>query len=75
MMSPEDVAEVVMFVLTLRLRGHRVLEVALRPVSEESWGSLGRPSTAPHQPARPGGSARVGGGGRGCGREPGPCPG
>ena len=37
MMSAEDVAEVVMFVLT-RPRGHRVLEVALRPVAEESWG-------------------------------------
>jgi 3-oxoacyl-[acyl-carrier protein] reductase len=37
MMSAEDVAEVVLFVLT-RPRGHRILEVALRPVSETSWG-------------------------------------
>jgi NAD(P)-dependent dehydrogenase (short-subunit alcohol dehydrogenase family) len=37
MMSPGDVAAVVMFAIT-RPRGHRVLEIALRPVSEESWG-------------------------------------
>ena len=37
MMSAEDVAEAVMFVLT-RPRGHRVLELAFRPVKEESWG-------------------------------------
>jgi NADP-dependent 3-hydroxy acid dehydrogenase YdfG len=37
MMSPEDVAEVVLFVLT-RPRGHRILEMALRPVTEASWG-------------------------------------
>jgi 3-oxoacyl-[acyl-carrier protein] reductase len=37
MMSPEDVADVVMFVLT-RPRNHRILEVALRPVTETSWG-------------------------------------
>jgi 3-oxoacyl-[acyl-carrier protein] reductase len=37
MMSPEDVAELVLFVLT-RPRNHRILEVALRPVSEGSWG-------------------------------------
>jgi len=37
MMSPEDVAEVVVFVLT-RPRNHRILETAFRPVSEESWG-------------------------------------
>ena len=37
MMAPEDVAEVVLFVLT-RPRGHRILEVALRPVTETSWG-------------------------------------
>ena len=37
MMSPEDVADVVLFVLT-RPRNHRILEVALRPVTEESWG-------------------------------------
>jgi 3-oxoacyl-[acyl-carrier protein] reductase len=37
MMSAEDVAEVVMFVLT-RPRNHRILETALRPTSEPSWG-------------------------------------
>jgi NAD(P)-dependent dehydrogenase (short-subunit alcohol dehydrogenase family) len=37
MMSAEDVAEVVLFVLT-RPRGHRVLETALRPLIETSWG-------------------------------------
>jgi NADP-dependent 3-hydroxy acid dehydrogenase YdfG len=37
MMRPEDVADVVAFVLT-RPRGHRILEVALRPVTESSWG-------------------------------------
>ena len=37
MMRPEDVAETVMFVLT-RPRTHRILEVALRPVTETSWG-------------------------------------
>ena len=37
MMSAEDVAEVVMFVLT-RPRNHRILETALRPMSEPSWG-------------------------------------
>ena len=37
MMSAEDVAEVVLFVLT-RPRGHRILETALRPVIETSWG-------------------------------------
>ena len=37
MMSAEDVAEVVTFVLT-RPRNHRVLETALRPMSEPSWG-------------------------------------
>jgi NADP-dependent 3-hydroxy acid dehydrogenase YdfG len=37
MMSAEDVAEVVLFVLT-RPRNHRVLETALRPMTEESWG-------------------------------------
>jgi NAD(P)-dependent dehydrogenase (short-subunit alcohol dehydrogenase family) len=37
MMSPEDVAEVVLFCLT-RPRGHRILETALRPVTEPSWG-------------------------------------
>lgn len=37
MMRPEDVAETVLFVLT-RPRNHRILEVALRPVTEQSWG-------------------------------------
>jgi NAD(P)-dependent dehydrogenase (short-subunit alcohol dehydrogenase family) len=37
MMSPEDVAEVVLFVLT-RPRNHRMLETAFRPVTEPSWG-------------------------------------
>ena len=37
MMRPEDVAETVMYVLT-RPRTHRILEVAMRPVTEQSWG-------------------------------------
>jgi 3-oxoacyl-[acyl-carrier protein] reductase len=37
MMSAEDVAEAVLFVLT-RPRNHRVLEMAFRPLSEASWG-------------------------------------
>jgi NAD(P)-dependent dehydrogenase (short-subunit alcohol dehydrogenase family) len=37
MMTAEDVAEVVMFCLT-RPRGHRILETALRPMTEASWG-------------------------------------
>jgi 3-oxoacyl-[acyl-carrier protein] reductase len=37
MMTAEDVAEVVLFVLT-RPRGHRILETALRPVTEPCWG-------------------------------------
>jgi 3-oxoacyl-[acyl-carrier protein] reductase len=37
MMSAEDVAETVLFVLT-RPRNHRILEVALRPLTEQSWG-------------------------------------
>jgi 3-oxoacyl-[acyl-carrier protein] reductase len=37
MMAAEDVAEVVMFVLT-RPRNHRILETALRPMTEPSWG-------------------------------------
>lgn len=37
MMSAEDVAEAVMFVLT-RPRNHRILEMAFRPVTEGSWG-------------------------------------
>jgi len=37
MMSAEDVADAVLFVLT-RPRGHRILEVAFRPMGEQSWG-------------------------------------
>jgi 3-oxoacyl-[acyl-carrier protein] reductase len=37
MMTAEDVAETVLFVLT-RPRNHRILEVAFRPVTEGSWG-------------------------------------
>lgn len=37
MMSPDDVAETVLFVLT-RPRNHRILELAMRPVTETSWG-------------------------------------
>ncbi len=37
MMTSQDVAEVVTFVLT-RPRSHRILETALRPMTEESWG-------------------------------------
>ena len=37
MMSGEEVAEVVLFVLT-RPRTHRILETAFRPVTEPSWG-------------------------------------
>jgi 3-oxoacyl-[acyl-carrier protein] reductase len=37
MMTAEDVADVVMFVLT-RPRTHRILETALRPMTEQSWG-------------------------------------
>jgi NAD(P)-dependent dehydrogenase (short-subunit alcohol dehydrogenase family) len=37
MMSAEDVADVVLFVLT-RPRNHRILETAFRPVTEPSWG-------------------------------------
>jgi 3-oxoacyl-[acyl-carrier protein] reductase len=37
MMTSEDVAEAVRFVLT-RPRNHRILEMAFRPVSEPSWG-------------------------------------
>ena len=37
MMSPDDVAEVVLFVLT-RPRGFRMLDAAFRPVTEASWG-------------------------------------
>jgi NADP-dependent 3-hydroxy acid dehydrogenase YdfG len=37
MMTAEDVAETVLFVLT-RPRNHRMLETAFRPMSEPSWG-------------------------------------
>ena len=37
MMSAEDVAEAVMYVLS-RPRNHRILEVAFRPMDEQSWG-------------------------------------
>jgi NAD(P)-dependent dehydrogenase (short-subunit alcohol dehydrogenase family) len=37
MMSAEDVADVVLFCIT-RPRGHRILETALRPMTEPSWG-------------------------------------
>ncbi|MBA3687939.1 MAG: SDR family NAD(P)-dependent oxidoreductase [Chloroflexi bacterium] len=37
MMSPDDVAQAVIFVVT-RPRNHRILEIAFRPVSEPSWG-------------------------------------
>ena len=37
MMSPQDVADAVLFVLT-RPRNLRILEVAFRPMSEPSWG-------------------------------------
>jgi len=37
MMTPEDVAEVVLFTLT-RPRSMRILETAFRPMSEASWG-------------------------------------
>jgi NADP-dependent 3-hydroxy acid dehydrogenase YdfG len=37
MMTAEDVAEVVLFVLT-RPRNHRILETAFRPMIEPSWG-------------------------------------
>jgi NADP-dependent 3-hydroxy acid dehydrogenase YdfG len=37
MMSADDVADVVLFVLT-RPRNHRILETAFRPMTEPSWG-------------------------------------
>ncbi len=37
MMSADDVADAVLFVLT-RPRGHRILEMAFRPMTETSWG-------------------------------------
>jgi NADP-dependent 3-hydroxy acid dehydrogenase YdfG len=37
MMSAEDVAQVVLFVVT-RPRNHRILETAFRPMTEPSWG-------------------------------------
>jgi len=36
-MRPEDVADVIVFVLT-RPRGLRILETAFRPMKEASWG-------------------------------------
>jgi NADP-dependent 3-hydroxy acid dehydrogenase YdfG len=40
MMTAEDVADVVLFVLT-RPRSHRILETAFRPMREQSWGLRG----------------------------------
>jgi NAD(P)-dependent dehydrogenase (short-subunit alcohol dehydrogenase family) len=37
MMTADDVADVVLFVLT-RPRNHRILETAFRPMTEQSWG-------------------------------------
>ena len=37
MMRPEDVAEAILFVVT-RPRNQRILEVAFRPMTEQSWG-------------------------------------
>jgi len=37
MMTADEVAEVVLFVLT-RNPSHRILETALRPMTEASWG-------------------------------------
>jgi len=37
MMTADDVAEIVMFVLT-RPRTHRIVETAIRPMTETSWG-------------------------------------
>jgi NADP-dependent 3-hydroxy acid dehydrogenase YdfG len=37
MMTPEDVAELVVFILE-RPRRFRILETALRPMTEASWG-------------------------------------
>jgi len=37
MMKPQDVADAVLFVVS-RPRTHRILEVAVRPVTETSWG-------------------------------------
>jgi 3-oxoacyl-[acyl-carrier protein] reductase len=37
MMRAADVAEAVVYVLT-RPRSYRILELALRPMTEESWG-------------------------------------
>lgn len=37
MMDSQDVTDAVLFVLT-RPRGHRILELAMRPMTEESWG-------------------------------------
>lgn len=37
MMNADDVADAVLFALS-RPRGHRILEIAFRPTTEESWG-------------------------------------
>ena len=37
MMSAQEIADVVLFAVT-RPRGMRLLEVALRPMTEASWG-------------------------------------
>ena len=37
MMSADEVAAVVLFVL-MRPRNHRILETAFRPIREPSWG-------------------------------------
>lgn len=37
MMTPENVAEIVLFVIS-RPRNHRILETAFRPVAEPAWG-------------------------------------
>ena len=37
MMTPENVAEVVLFIIS-RPRNHRILETAFRPVAEPAWG-------------------------------------
>jgi len=37
MMSAQEIAEIVLFAVT-RPRGMRLLEIALRPMTEASWG-------------------------------------
>ena len=50
MMTPEEIADIVLFAVT-RPRGMRLLEIALRPMTEASWGSaLSRPARAPGRP-------------------------